>query len=83
MVSRVQVQNFSLTNTDLQTVLSALHTALRQDTTQQCVAMKSEHETNEKELKNILKLGAGHSIECITHAGHSIAFSMFLHFVNL
>ena len=24
-----------------------------------------------------------HSIECITHAGHSIAFDMFLHFVTL
>jgi len=25
----------------------------------------------------------GHSIECITHAGPSIAFNMFLHFVTL
>jgi len=29
------------------------------------------------------KLGGGHSIECITHAGHSIAFNIFLHFVTL
>ena len=27
------------------------------------------------------QLEAGHSIECITHAGHSIAFNMFLHYV--
>jgi len=33
-----------------------------------------------KIYKNSAKLEAGHSIECITHAGHSIAF---LHFMTL
>ena len=33
--------------------------------------------------KLINELEAGHSIECITHAGHSIAFNMFLRFVIL
>jgi len=32
------------------------------------------------EIRRACKLEAGHSIECITHAGHSIAF---LHFVTL
>jgi len=30
-----------------------------------------------------MKLEAGHSIECITYTGHSIAFSMLLHFMTL
>ena len=33
--------------------------------------------------RGFTKLEAGHSIECITHAGHYIAFNMFLHFVTL
>ena len=28
-------------------------------------------------IQHIRKLDAGHSKECITHAGHSIAFNMF------
>jgi len=31
----------------------------------------------------IEELEAGHSIKCITHASHSIAFNMFLHFMTL
>jgi len=42
--------------------------------------------TNKLQLKHKLKhtnQEAGHSMECITHAGHSITFNTFLYFVIL
>jgi len=33
-------------------------------------------------MNELHELEAGHSIECIIHAGHSIAFNMFLYFVT-